>query len=52
MLKTDENHAGWDSVHLDPNEPGAMGYLGALEHFTLEHMATVNVSFDEDYYPK
>ena len=52
LLKTDENHAGWDSVHLDPNEPGAMGYLGTLEHFALEHVATVNISFDEDYYPK
>ena len=52
LLKTQENHLGWESVHLDPNEPGAMGYLGTLEHFALEHVATVNISFDEDYYPK
>ena len=51
LLKTQENHLGWESVHLDPNEPGAMGYLGTLEHFALEHVATVNISFDEDYYP-
>ena len=51
LAMTKENHEGWESVHLDPNEGGVMGYKNSLEDFTLAHMSSVNISYGESMPP-
>ena len=51
LFPTEENEKGWQSVHLDPNDLNLLNYASKMENFALEHMSTVNTSYDEDYKP-
>lgn len=51
LAKGEKNKAGWDSVHLDPNEEGSSGLVRLFNEFVMSFVSSANIDHDEDYPP-